>query len=533
MFAPDASENVLSPVLPLEDIFARENDAPVFQDFDFSIMRNYLPLVNDVIASVISRLPLDCDRQEIVSVGTVSLARAMMDFVDRGMGSFEDYASNRIRVALIREFVEIEDVRSHGAEGRLEAKPKRGGPLPTDLEDVDLDGCQILIVEDSAMIRKKLRFLLEKAKFEVFEAKSGEEGIWLAQECLPDLILLDVIMDEMDGFETCERLKVIPEFKDVPVVFLTGKTETEFIARGFQCGASDYIGKPFNPSEALPRIRTHLKVRVLSRFRQRNIDELQKLNVAKDKLLRMASHDLRNPLSAIHGLADLLSAGAVGELNADQTEMITTIHTAAGSMMQMLSDLLDISSLESDVVKLDLREGDPHALGTSLVNLFQVSASKKDIRLIYERRTEMGSVMMDTHQIRRVIENFLSNAIKFSPRNTAIRLVVWQDNSSCYFDVEDQGSGIPVEEQALLFKEFSRTSVKPTGGEKSTGLGLSICRRIAEAHHGFATMCNLEPQGARFRLELPLRSPLVADRDEEARIEASLQRLHVREKTFR
>lgn len=479
-------------------------DGQVFQDFDFSVMRQYLPLVSAVAAEISDRLPLDCDRQEVVSVGTVSLARAMMDFVDRGLGSFEDYAATQVREALLHEF-------EHAEQEPVEAKPLLP-PQENEPQEVDLSGCKILIVEDSPMIRKKLRFLLEKVKFDVYEAKSGEEGIWLAQECLPDLILLDVVMDRMDGFETCERLKSMSEFQDVPIVFLTGKTETEFIARGFQAGASDYIGKPFNPHEALPRIRTHLKIRVLSAFRQRNIDQLQKLNVAKDKLLRMASHDLRNPLSAIKGLADLLHLGAAGDLNPDQVEMVHTIISASESMMQTLSDLLDISSLESNQVKLELAEADPAQLCNSLVNLFKVSAANKQIQLHYEPRGELRPVPMDSHQIRRVLENFLSNAIKFSPLETNIRLVLWQDGARCVFDVEDEGPGISPEEQNMLFKEFSRTSNKPTAGEKSTGLGLSICRRIAEEHGGSVSMSNLESKGARFRLELPLATTTVPSR---------------------
>jgi len=387
-----------------------------------------------------------------------------------------------------------------------EPSPKPPSTVETMPNEVDLAGCKILIVEDSPMIRKKLRFLLEKVDFEVFEAKSGEEGIWLAQECLPDMILLDVVMDRMDGFETCRRLKEMDEFRDVPIVFLTGKTETEHIAHGFKVGASDYIGKPFNPHEALPRIRTHLKIRVLSAFRQRNIDELKKLNVAKDKLLRMASHDLRNPLSAISGLADLLKMGAAGEMNEEQSEMIGTIHSAAESMMQTLSDLLDLSSMESNKVKLEVADADPVELASSLVNLFRVSANKKKIDLRLEKSGDLAKIPMDTHQIRRVVENFLSNAIKFSPFETTIRLAVWQDGDRSYFDVEDEGPGIAPEEQKLLFKEFGRTSNKPTAGEKSTGLGLSICRRIAEEHGGTVSMCNLDPRGARFRLELPVKA---------------------------
>ena len=493
MFAPDDSREGETP----EEFNAESFPLPVElnggHEMDFSVVRQYLPLVNTIVAELSENLPVECDRQEVMSVGTVALARALNDFVDKGLGSFEEYARVQIRRAIGMEFV-----------GVPQSSPPVGETIEGEAE-VDLTGRKILIVEDSPMIRRKLRFLLERAKFEVFEAKSGEEGIWLSQECLPDLVLLDVVMDRMDGFETCERMKALPEFADIPIVFLTGKTETQFIARGFQVGASDYIAKPFNPHEALPRIRTHLKVRVLSAFRQRNIAELQKLNQAKDKLLRMASHDLRNPLSAIHGLSDLLKTGAVGRLSHDQGEIVETIHSAAGSMMVMLSDLLDLSSLESDSVRLNIADENPVTMVQTLVNLFRVQASKKGIDLQMENRGGPTRLGMDAMQVRRVLENFLSNAIKFSPSGTVVRLVLSQNDTSCFFDVEDEGPGVLADEQKLLFKEFSRTSNRPTAGEKSTGLGLSICRRIALAHQGDVSMTNLQPRGARFRFELPLK----------------------------
>ncbi len=501
MFAPDNNSRGNLSGDPLDGCFLRSDEAFLPEGIDFTIMRQYLPMVNAVLGEMSDRLPVDCDRQEVVSVGTVALARALTDFGDHGVGSFEDYARTQITDAIGREF-------ASGAP----SSPAPVVPVAREVPgEVDLSGRKILIVEDSAMIRKKVRYLLEKAHFDVYEAKSGEEGIWLAQECLPDLILLDVVMDRLDGFETCERIKALPDFADVPIVFLTGKTETEFIARGFSAGGSDYIGKPFNPQEAFPRIRTHLKIRVLSAFRQRNIDELKKLNNAKDKLLRMASHDLRNPLSAINGLADMLRMGAVGELNEEQKEVAATIHSASGSMMQMLTDLLDLSTLESNVVRLDVAEQDPAELVSSLVNLFKVSASRKEIELKLVKRGESSPLPMDGHQVRRLLENFLSNAIKFSPRGTTVSMVLWQTEERCYFDVEDEGPGIAPEEQKLLFKEFSRTSNKPTGGEKSTGLGLSICRKIAEAHHGAVSMSNLEQGGSRFRLELPRKRPEISE----------------------
>lgn len=495
MFVPDSSQNTSvafqkaqTPPFGSPDLHAGKPTR-----FDIGQTRQFLPLVNGVVTALSESLPPELDRQEVVSVGTLALAQALGDYVDVGMSSFEDYARTRVEEALAREFL-----------GAPRAEPlKVHPPCPQNEQEVDLKGCKILLVEDSPMIRKKLRFILERAGYEVFEAKSGEEAIWLAQEVVPDLILLDVVMERMDGFEVCQRLKALENFKEVPIIFVTGKTETEFIARGFDAGGSDYIGKPFNPHEALPRIRTHLKIRILSNFRAHHIDELETLNKAKDRLLRIASHDLRNPLSAIIGLSDLLGDDMSNGLNSEQSEMVETINSAAETMMDMLTDLLDMSSIESNVVALDLKPIDPEQTGHSLVNLFKVGSSQKKITLTFEKRTELAPFACDEKKIRRVLENFLSNAIKFSQPDTTVKLVLWQDESHSYFDVEDEGPGIKPCEQGLLFKEFCRTSNKPTAGEKSTGIGLSICRVIAEAHNGKVSMQNLTPKGARFRLELP------------------------------
>ena len=468
MFVPESNQEALKsfPKAEALSIDRGSNTLSSSGGFDISRTSQFLPLVDEVVADLAEQLPPELDRQEVVSVGTIALAQAQGEFVDIGMSSFEDYARQRVKETLEGEFL------ATPRAPRQETKP----PMPINEQEVDLAGCKILVVEDSPMIRKKLRFILERASFEVFEAKSGEEAVWLAQEVIPDLILLDIVMNQMDGYEVCQRLKAIEEFKEIPIIFVTGKTETEFIARGFDAGGSDYIGKPFNPHEALPRIRTHLKIRVLSNFRANNINELETLNKAKDRLLRITSHDLRNPLSAILGLSDLMRD--------------------------------DMSSMDSNAVSLDLQPLCPEQTGLSLVNLFKVAASQKQIGLEFEGRGSLSRFDCDEKKVRRILENFLSNAIKFSSPQSSVKLVVWQDEGLCYFDVEDEGPGVKPSEQGLLFKEFCRTSNKPTAGEKSTGIGLSICRSIAEAHQGAVSMQNLSPKGARFRLELPLQQAL-------------------------
>jgi len=443
------------------------------------------------------QLPFDTDIQEVMSVASVVLARASVRYTDDTCDSFESYARGLIREAITREFpVRMSFLPPQ--ENKIPASPAvKDGPL-------DLSGCRLLIVDDSPLTRRKLRFLLERQGYEIFEARSGEEALWLAPECHPDLILLDVMLDGMNGFETCRRLKENPAMEEIPVIFLTGKTDTQDIVTGFQAGACDYIGKPFKPQEALPRIRTHLNVRLLSDFRRKHIEELHTVNRAKDRLLRIASHDLRNPLSAIRGLSEMLEEHSFGALNDEQREIVTSIRSATEGMMELLTDLLELSTLEGDKMRIDFSEQSIVEVAQNVVNLCKVPGRKKSIGVSLEVAHAPERSTFDKNQIRRVIENLVSNAIKFSPCDREVTVWIGTTENAVQIEVRDQGPGIPEAEHSALFKEFSRTSVQPTAGEQSTGLGLSICRKIVRCHGGDISMHNRPEGGACFTFTLPL-----------------------------
>ncbi len=470
--------------------------------FDLSIVRQYRPLIRKVVEEMRDQLPFDTDIQEVMSVASVVLARASVKYPDDASDSFEAYASGLIREAISREFPTRHNLIPPLPEvSSTETQVPATGQSE---ETIDLTGCRILVVDDSPLTRRKLRFLLERQKYEIFEARSGEEALWLAPECHPDLILLDVMLDGMNGYDTCRRLKATSGLEEIPVIFLTGKTETEDIVTGFDAGASDYIGKPFKPQEALPRIRTHLNVRLLSDFRRKHIEELHGLNRAKDRLLRIASHDLRNPLSSIRGLSEMLEEDSFGQLNEDQREIVTSIRSAAEGMMGLLTDLLELSTLDGDKMRIKFAEESIGEVAQNVVNLCKVPAGKKSIEVLLDIGMVPERSLFDKNQIRRVIENLVSNAIKFSPFERQVTVRLSRAETDIRIDVLDQGPGIPEEEQSALFKEFSRTSVQPTAGEQSTGLGLSICRRIVEAHGGEISMHNRPEGGACFTFTLPL-----------------------------
>jgi two-component system, sensor histidine kinase and response regulator len=366
-------------------------------------------------------------------------------------------------------------------------------------------GRKILIVDDDRLNIRVLGGILKSDGYVLAEADSGERALEVYSSFRPDLVLLDVIMPGIDGFETCRRLKREHGDKSAPVIFITAKNETDDVVEGLGAGGVDYLPKPFKPKEVLARIRSHLQNQILSEQRKMLVEQLSKANAAKNRFLGMAAHDLRNPLASIRGIAEFMREGAVGPLTPEQIELVDTIHGAAQSMLVMVNELLDVATIEAGELKLSLEIynfGDLIAKSVSMINR---EAVKKKTHVTFEAPPEPVKLTIDPAKMRQVVDNLVSNAVKYSPPGSTIRTFVTPNpaNRTCSFSVRDQGPGIPDDERDKLFKDFSRLSSKPTGGEKSTGLGLAICRKIVEAHHGNIVVENLPERGCEFRVTIP------------------------------
>ena len=368
-------------------------------------------------------------------------------------------------------------------------------------EEINTEGSRILVVDDDEIIRKLLRRVLERSGFVVDEADSGEGAIECIEANEPDLILLDVVMDGIDGFITCRKIKQMTSLSEVPIIFVTGRSDTSSIVEGLDAGGCDYITKPINRHEALARIRNHLKMRVLMRFQREFIDGLKKANFAKNRIIGMASHDLRNPLASIRGLSEFLME--TGSLSDEQKEIADTIQSTSSSMLHLVDELLDLSVIESGEERSEAAPCQLCEVVSSSLNIFQFTANKKSIKLELYDRGMPDLLMLDKTQFRRLMDNLLSNAVKFSPFGSFIRVVTEHVDGLLKIAVEDEGPGIPEDEMHKLFTDFGKTSVQPTGNETSTGLGLAICKKIAEAHSGRVYAENRKDRtGARFTVEL-------------------------------
>ena len=346
--------------------------------------------------------------------------------------------------------------------------------------------------------------MLQNEGYVLAEADSAESALVLYDDFQPDLVLLDVLLPGMTGFDACRELRKRHSAKAAPVMFITAKQEAEDVVEGFSAGGVDYVMKPFRQKEVVARIRTHLQIRLLSERQSTLVDQLSRANAAKNKFLGMAAHDLRNPLASIRGLAEFLRDGTVGELTTDQLELINLIHQASQNMVSLVNDLLDVATIEAGELRLMIA---PVALADVIeksVAMNAREAARKKTAILFEQCEATPVLNLDADKIRQVVDNLLSNAVKYSPPGSTVRVGLRALPLGAHaVTVRDQGKGIPEGERDRLFKDFSRLSVQPTGGEKSTGLGLAICRKIVDAHGGSIVAENLPAGGCEFRVTLP------------------------------
>lgn len=377
-------------------------------------------------------------------------------------------------------------------------------PAPADeLGLQGVPGRAILVVDDDRVNIAILTGILQRSGHVVVSAASGEAALERCAAQQPDLILLDVMLPGIDGFATCRELKRRHGDACAPIIFITAKNDSSDVVAGFQAGGIDYLPKPFRPNEVAARVHVHLQNRLLSERQKTLVNELRQASAAKNRILGTAAHDLRNPLASIRGLAEFLRDGSVGPLASEQLELVNHIHDASQSMLGLVNELLDVSVIEAGELKLHREVVSLRALVESSTFLNNLHAAQKGTRIVLDAQAPEARMSADAQRLRQVLDNLLSNAIKFSPPGSTVAVDLSEAAGACSIAVRDQGPGIPEGEHHRLFQDFGRTSVQPTGGEKSTGLGLAICRKIVEAHGGTISAHNLARGGCEFRLTLP------------------------------
>lgn len=358
----------------------------------------------------------------------------------------------------------------------------------------------VLVVDDDKASRSLVKKILEREDYLFAGAASGEDALDYLEDNQPDLILCDIMMPEMDGIEFCARLHLSPRLEEIPLIMVTGLSNMDSLSRAYEAGADDYIIKPIRQVELISRVEHHIEKYRREQAAKNRIENLFTQNESKTKFLGVASHDLRNPLVSIRGISQYLDSEKFGPLNESQKELVSTIVQASESMLTLVEDLLDVSMFESGQMRIEPDFQPLEELIDHAITLHSSNASNKKIRLIKGVRNSDTDAEIDRRLVSRVIDNLISNAVKFSQQDTEVRLLLESDESSVTLKVEDQGPGIPEGEFDTLFKEFGRTSNLPTAGESSSGIGLFVCKRIVQRHGGSIFAENRTEGGARFNV---------------------------------
>lgn len=329
----------------------------------------------------------------------------------------------------------------------------------------------ILVIEDEAFYRRMIKEYLEDREFIVVETSNGSQALAAAEAQPPDLILLDVIMPGMDGFQVCKSLKNLEKLKDVPVIFITAKMEPDDIVKGFDAGAVDYLTKPFNSRELLSRVKTHLELKVGRDFTQR-------VSQSRMELLHLLSHDLKNPCFNILSFAKLLEDGSRA------SEILPLIQQSASQMLSIIELVCELQSIESGKIGIDIAPVNLAAAMREAESLLQPKFQEKGVRLDIQVGEELSILAERRSVVHTVIANLLTNALKFSTSGSAVSVAAEALEDKVVVTIKDSGIGIPKSMLPKLFSFRHKTTRSGTAQERGHGLGLPLVRKIMEAYDG-------------------------------------------------
>jgi signal transduction histidine kinase len=374
----------------------------------------------------------------------------------------------------------------------------------------------ILLVDDSATNLHVLLKYLRTSGFETLIAQSGEGALRQVQYARPDIILLDVMMPGIDGFETCRRLKNDEATRNIPVIFMTALSETFDKLRGFEVGGVDYITKPLQHEEVLARITTHLTIRNLQKELQDKNRELHELNASKDKFFSIIAHDLRSPFAGLLGYTRMAAEGLSDWSPEEMQQILDDLGKSAETLYELLENLLNWSRLQRGVIEYFPEEINLAAIVNHNIRLFATTAGQKHIMLHNEVEPE-ASVFADQNMLNTIIRNLLSNALKFTDSGGSITVSAMLDDADSIVTVAvaDTGVGIPEDDLPKLFRLDTKYSTVGTGGEQGTGLGLLLCHDLVEKNRGTMRVESKVGTGTTFSFTLPFTSDTYDDMEED------------------
>ena len=361
-------------------------------------------------------------------------------------------------------------------------------------------GASILVVDDTPENLRLLTNMLAEQGYEIRPVTSGRQALQAARQAPPELILLDVNMPEMNGYEVCERLKATPDLKNIPVIFLTALSDTADKVRAFNAGGADFISKPFQVDEVLARVRTHLALQQARVELVKQYDRLKTLEKLRDDLVHMIVHDMRAPLQVMICHLECMEADIGSTVDEQTRKDLHAASQGAAVLNRMANDLLDVRRLEEGQLPLDRRTNDLSRIAASVrKEMADLDAS----RAIDVDAAGPAETMCDGGIMERVLENLVSNAIRHTPGGGRIRISVAAGPERVRVAVQDDGPGVPPEAKGKIFEKFGSVAVRQERTFHSAGLGLAFCKLAVEAHGGSIGVDDGNPRGSIFWVELP------------------------------
>lgn len=371
----------------------------------------------------------------------------------------------------------------------------------------------MLVVDDNEYNRELLRDLLSDHSYEIAVATDGKEALTKAAEAPPDVVLLDIMMPKLDGFEVCRRLKADPATASIPVLMITGLGERNNRLKGIDAGADEFLTKPVDVHEVALRVRNAVRTKRLHDSLQEELTRATELAEERDSLTHMIVHDMRGPLAVVHGYHQLFLKRGKEQAGEKPHRWITSAEESCRELTAMASSLLDVSRLESAQMPVVWKESDLGAILRRAADSCAVVQGAPMIRV--DLPPDPPTVACDSALIGRTVMNLVGNAIRFTPRDGSIVIGLRCNAASVQISVADSGAGIAPQHHRTIFEKFRQAPSENGPQEHTTGLGLTFCKLAVEAHGGTIGVESEIGKGSTFWFEIP-HHPIMVEGTEES-----------------
>ncbi len=373
----------------------------------------------------------------------------------------------------------------------------------------------VLVADDSEANCELLGEQLSSLGYRPLIAHDGPSALDLATERRPSLVILDVNMpagdlqvdDRATGFEVCRRLKKDPRTARIPVIFITALNESTDRVRAIEAGGDDFISKPHNRLVLGARVNSLLKLKAATDALEDSLRRQRELERVRDDLLKMIVHDLKTPLTSVLATLEILGDGDVGPLAPQQLGLLRDAQQKAEELLELIDDLLEIRRIEESAITLALESFDTGDLITEITRDWSVRFEQEHTRVKTEIAPKAPQLTADRSLLKRVIGNLIQNALVHSASPIDLTISVCSDNEGVRISVSDTGPGIPAEFHEVIFKKFEQLNTDWVPRMRTSGLGLTFCRLVTEAHGGRIWVQSSEGKGSTFHVSLPFSPP--------------------------